>query len=381
MVAPYFFPRGGGLESYVYNLAGFLASGHRAEVAVACSRWDRGHRVVENLDGIKVYRLPHLFKVFTTPVHPFWTKALHDIAAEERPDVINGHLPVPVLADMAARVAHRRGVPFVLTCHGVLARSPATSLLSAIYFAGWGKATLAASNAVIANSPQTMGNFHPSLGGKFREKIVVIPPGVDSSLFRPSRKPAGAGRTILFVGQLYRSSAKGLDVLIRTLPTIIGRLADARLLVVGPGPDAPYRELAASLGVEGRVDFLGSFPQPELPRYYNMADVAVLPSCNPSEGFGMSLIEAQSCGTPVVGTNVGGIPYAVLDGRTGLLVPPRDTVRLAQAITTLLTDRDLARRLVENGLERVREEFSWDRIARRTMEVYSQVLENRAFSR
>ena len=86
----------------------------------------------------------------------------------------------------------------------------------------------------------------------------------------------------------------------------------------------------------------------------------------------MVLIEAQACGTPVIGTDIGGIPYAVEDGMTGLIVPPGDTRKLAAAVTTLLGDGDLYRQMARKGPERVRELFTWEKSAAAYDQIFSE---------
>jgi rhamnosyl/mannosyltransferase len=377
MAAPYFYPRSGGLEMYVHNLSRFLVAEHGHEVAVVCSFWEGGGPGREDVGGIRVHRLPFLFKVSTTPVNPSWFRDIEAIVSAERPDVINGHTPVPYISDVAARVARKTGIPFILTCHDTMAQSPLRSILSWIYFLSLGTGTMRIARRIIVNSPQTAKSYHSSLEGSCADKVTVIPPGVDTAMFHPVGRAGKEGKVIFFAGQLYAASRKGLDILIRALPGVLAECPDARLLVAGPGPTSPYECLVRKLGVSDRVEFLGNIEQSSLPRYYNMADVFVLPSRKRAEGFGMSLIEAQACRTPVIGSRVGGIPYAVLDGETGLLVPSGDPAALSRAIIRLLTDGEMARRLSANGYDRVRREFTWEMIAAKTSRVYEEVTRTR----
>jgi phosphatidyl-myo-inositol dimannoside synthase len=121
-------------------------------------------------------------------------------------------------------------------------------------------------------------------------------------------------------------------------------------------------------GVRDRVIFAGQVPAADLPEIYALSDVFVMPSRAPAEandveGFGMVFLEANACAKPVIGGRSGGIPDAVMDGVTGLLVNPHDSEEIAAALTRLLTDTDLASRLGQQGRLRVVRDFAWARAA------------------
>ncbi len=138
--------------------------------------------------------------------------------------------------------------------------------------------------------------------------------------------------TLLYVGRLM--PWKGVDVAIQALVHI----PDATLLIAGAGQEEiALRELAMRMGVGHRVRFLGTVSRTALPHLYRTVDL-LLATSFASETFGISLVEAQACGLPVVATRFGGFPEVVDEGRTGLLVPPRDVHALAHAVTTLLND-------------------------------------------
>ena len=128
------------------------------------------------------------------------------------------------------------------------------------------------------------------------------------------------------------------------------------------------------------VVFKKQIPQEELPDYYCVADVVVLPSIHTrkgeTEGLGVVLLEAMACGVPVVGSNVGGIPDIIKHGETGLLAAEKDPEDLADKILKLLDDKRLRKRVIENGLKLVRENFSWDVIAEKFLQVYKEVMQN-----
>jgi glycosyltransferase involved in cell wall biosynthesis len=125
--------------------------------------------------------------------------------------------------------------------------------------------------------------------------------------------------------------------------------------------------------VQEGVRFRGQLRGDDLVRAYQHAAVAVLPSRTEAESFGMVLIEAMACGTPVIGSRVGGVPFVVRDGVDGLLVPPADATALAQACTRLLTDERLARSMGDAGREAAVERFSWTRGMAATADIFRAV--------
>jgi glycosyltransferase involved in cell wall biosynthesis len=143
---------------------------------------------------------------------------------------------------------------------------------------------------------------------------------------------------ILFLGRLRRY--KGAQYAIRALPRVLAQVPAAKLVAAGDGPYRSELELLArSLGVAGRVTFLGAVSQREKVAALNQAQVAVAPS--PKEGWGLTVIEANACGVPVVASRSPGLIESVREGETGILVPHGDEVALADGLIRLLTDRDL----------------------------------------
>ena len=201
------------------------------------------------------------------------------------------------------------------------------------------------------------------------DRMVVVSNGTDPEHFRPLdvsdlRQELGLTGVpvLLSVGRL--TPRKGFDTVIEALPSIRRQVPEAVYVLVGGGEDRERLEaLARTHGVADAVRFVGKVAYADLPRWFNLGDVFVTPSRlqPPSvEGFGIVFLEANACGKPVIGARSGGVPDAVLDGETGLLVAPDDSADLADAALRLLKDPDLARTLGQQGLERVRREATWD---------------------
>ena len=138
-----------------------------------------------------------------------------------------------------------------------------------------------------------------------------------------------------------------------------------------------YISLSQRLGVASNVIFVGNVPDDLLPQYYAASDVLVLPSKDMSEGFGLTLLEANATGKPVIASNVGGIPSVVKNGYNGLLVQPNDPKALANAIVRLERNPREARAMGRNG-RRFAELHDWTNTAPQTERVYAQVLSNRS---
>jgi glycosyltransferase involved in cell wall biosynthesis len=174
-------------------------------------------------------------------------------------------------------------------------------------------------------------------------------------------------RFILFVGRLYPQ--KNFATLVRAFAHIKDTIPH-RLIVVGR-PRYKFEgelNLLQELGLEKRVDFLQYVPNDDLPMIYNLADCFVYPSLY--ESFGLAQLEAMACGCPVIGANAGAIPEVT--GGAAILFDPLNAEDLSQAIVKVTSEPDLRRDLVERGLVRV-QEFTWERAARETLEVFEEL--------
>ena len=207
-------------------------------------------------------------------------------------------------------------------------------------------------------------------------KLAVTYAGVDSFFTaNTSRRDRSEDDpfSLLFCGRLNGPhEQKGVDVLLKSLPLIL-RHRKVLLNVIGTGPRlTQYQALAGELGITEHVRFLGFVEHQEMPRHYQQADLFVLLSRR--ESFGLVLAEAMACGLPVVATTAGAIPEVVEDGVTGVLVPPDDPKTLANAILSLLSDGPRLQAMGRAGVERVRERFTWDKVAQRVIESYHTML-------
>jgi D-inositol-3-phosphate glycosyltransferase len=247
------------------------------------------------------------------------------------------------------------------------------------------------SAALVAASEIELAELR-DLYGADPAKTHIIPCGVDPNVFRPMRQADAreklgrdqCERIVLFVGRI--EQIKGIDVLLRALGLLFTRRPDLRsdvcLLVVGgaldPQDDAPetekiqeLRRLVHEHRMEANVNFVGSLDQEQLALFYAAADVCAVPSL--TESFGLVALEAMACGTPVVGTRVGGLQTLIEHGESGLLVPAGDDQALAEAIEKVLTDHRLRMHLAHGARDRA-EHFTWQSVGEKIAALYDSVL-------
>jgi glycosyltransferase involved in cell wall biosynthesis len=222
-------------------------------------------------------------------------------------------------------------------------------------------------DAVVAPSEFTRAKLI-EVNGVRPERSTVIAHGLSEewvNTFSRSARPRDAGHTLLSVTRLVRTDVlKGVDVVLRAMPEILRRCPEARYVIVGGGNDrATLEQLAAKLGVTGRVEFRGELSDESLCRAYQEADVFVLPS--QTEGFGIVYLEAMYSGLPVVAARAGGAPNVVEDGVTGILVAPGDEKQIVSAVSGLLLEPEERRKLGAAGRKLVENKYLFAHFAAR----------------
>jgi D-inositol-3-phosphate glycosyltransferase len=381
----------GGMNVYVRALSERLADrGVALDVFTRCS--GRGVPQVE-----EVSPLVRVIQVQAGPCAPVGKEHLPPLltefaggvmgAGEARYDLVHSHY---WLSGSAGRSVKRAwDVPLVASFHtlGKVKNLADLGEPEPPRRVGGERAVVRAADLILAPTPAEAAHLVHLYGAR-PERIRVVPPGVDLDRFRPRAtlqawRALGLDglRVILFVGRLQR--LKGPDVAIRAFAEAARRrpdLLDQSVLVLVGGPSGPgdpvaemgrLRRLAARAGVADRVRFLEPVPHHQLPSLYAAADAVLVPSR--SESFGMVALEAQACGVPVLASAVGGLPYVVADGETGLLVPPGDHAALADRLVRLLGHRGLRTRLSVNA-RRHASRFSWERTADLVHSVYGELI-------
>lgn len=214
-------------------------------------------------------------------------------------------------------------------------------------------------DAIVAVSSFTRGLLQGD--DVIASKVVVINNGVDTERFTPGPKDPEieeryglkGKKVLLCLARL--DKRKGQDMLIRSMPQILEKAPNTVLLLVGSGDDLNrLLEIRKELHLEGNVMFAGKASEAELVSYYRTADVYAMPNrtleSGDTEGFGLVFLEAGACGKPVIGGNAGGVPDAIVDGKTGYLVDGCCTSSIAKACICLLLNADLAAEIGNQGL-------------------------------
>jgi len=341
----YYRPHFSGLTVYTERLAVALAAqGHT--LTVLTSRYARTLPAEESLDGVRVRRVNVLATVSKGPIMP--TFLLHAFRQLRLHDVLQLHVPQLDAAPLAL-LARLMGKPVVVTYHCDL--SLPTSLLNGVANRASRLAnglTLSLAQAVVTNT-RDYAEWSPALRGVLH-KLEVIPPPCVVAPVEPARGRALRERFRVqdedrLIGMVARlATEKGAEVLAQAMPHVLQAHPTARVLYVGQYQDvmgeAAYLQrlnpMLAALG--DRWSFLGVLEPKDMAAFYALCDVTVLPSLNSTESFGMVQVESMLCGTPVVASDLPGVRQPVQLSGMGLVVPPRDPLRLAQAIIQILAD-------------------------------------------
>jgi D-inositol-3-phosphate glycosyltransferase len=325
---------------------------------------------------------------------PEFAEGIHRFAAEKgiHYDLIHSHYWMSGIA--AERLKAEWKVPMVHMFHTLgmmknrIARSP--SEMEGEYRVNGERRVLQVADRIIAPTLAEQSQLH-FLYQADDSKIVIIPPGVDTSRFYPipmeeARESIGIpldDRLLLFVGRI--EPLKGLETLIRAIALMSEQGVQCQvphyLAVVGGDPAASGENISdemarlqsvrQELGMNELILFLGKRAQDSLPYYYSAADVLIMPSHY--ESFGMVALEAMACGTPVVASQVGGLAFLIQDGITGFVVPDGDPRELSDRLTRLLTEPDLRQRLGEQAAAYARQ-YAWEHIVDRLLDIYHDLV-------
>jgi D-inositol-3-phosphate glycosyltransferase len=292
---------------------------------------------------------------------------------------------------VAADIKQAMGVPFVVTFHA----------LGKVRLIHQGKAdqfptdrleieqrVVCEADQIIAECPQDKDDLIAHYDAD-PQCITIIPCGVNTQEFYPIDKLLARmilnispkERVILQLGRMV--PRKGVETVVEAVALLNQKhRTSARLLIVGGESDDPdpvktpeiarLTEISRKLGIRRKVTFVGRKGRDALKYYYSAADVFV--STPWYEPFGMTPLEAMACGTPVIGSDVGGIKYSVADGKTGYLVPPKDSEALAEKLNDVLTNRKLANYFKHNAIQRVNTTFGWTKVANSMSSLYEKII-------
>jgi phosphatidylinositol alpha-1,6-mannosyltransferase len=366
-------PIGGGIARWMSELAKRYPPG---SLVVSTGRYP-GSREFDQQSPNPIDRVPiHSNRLRTLPGLLLWSRRVEKLARLLGAEFIWCGNIKP--ASYPAKWTRRRlGTPYGILLHGgdllILRHQAQRSGLKR----RTARALLESASVLVTNSLWTRDLCRAVLDeleiGADASRVQTVPLGADPEVFRPgldqsetrARYGLDGRRWLLSVARL--TQHKGIDTGLRVIARLRQEYPDLGYAVVGSGTELSNLEnLARALGVADRVRFLTDVPDRDLPGLYNCAEVYLGLSRlmeQRVEGFGISLVEAAACGIPVIAGRIGGIPEAVREGETGLLVDAEQPDDVCGALRTLLDDRGLAARLGEGGRRAVETYYNWDRAA------------------
>lgn len=386
----------GGQVTYVLELAKHLAQINDIRVDIYTRQFEDRSQIAPVTDRVRVVRLPCGPNQFIRKedMFPYWdefTDNMYKFLKENGLEyqVIHGHYWDAGYVSM--NLSERLGLPFFYTAHSLGAwkkeqmggdPEEMEKLFKFEERIHWENILFrkAAAHTVTTHDGK---ETYKRLYDFETPDMDIIPPGVDIKRFRPL-EPGEEELDVVtpnkFVFALSRiDSNKGHDELLRAFSHVRKAVPDV-YLVIGGGSKKPkqheidvkngFLEVVDELELEDRVIFTGYIPDEELATYYRKANLFVLPS--KYEPFGMTTLEAMSCGTPVVATKFGGIRKNLNHEVDSLMVDPGDEIDFSNAITRVLSDEAFADKMGANGMKTIRERFSWESIAATTLKFYQR---------
>jgi phosphatidylinositol alpha-mannosyltransferase len=367
LVSPYDFVYPGGVTNHITSLGHHLAlMGHDVRVIAPASK------TVTTLGDIlipvgKPLPIPTSGSIARITISPRLRPNIKDLLAEEKFDIIHLHEPLmPMLCPIVLRDSQTVNVGTFHAFDG----KPGYNFLKPLSTLILGKIASKLDGRIAVSKPamEFVNRYFPG-------NYDIIPNGVEIEHFSPDVAPidelSDGKLNILFVGRLEKR--KGADYLLKAYQRIKRDLPNSRLIIVGPGTRlrSKYERQVEQSDLKD-VIFVGYINYNELPRYYKTADIFCAPATG-WESFGIVLLEAMAAGKPVVASNIDGYASILTDGVEGLLVPPKDDAKLAQALTSLMADSSLRQKMGANGVRKAAE-YDWKHIAQRVLDYYGKVL-------
>ena len=357
-------------KDYVYELCVRQVM-MRHHVDVITWAKDNESCVYKAPEGFTIHRLSGLNFSLGNMIEEYpFTPSLSQRIKLLNPDIIHAesHLFLPSL--QAVRKAREMGKPCIVTIHGVFAeRGPFVNFLQFAYMRTLGLEIFKNANRIICLT-RTDANEIIKIGCP-EKKIRIIPNAVDTEKFKPSK--VRRDDLIVWTGRFVPE--KGIEYLIKAAKIVCENIRYCRFLLIGHGPlKQKILKLISEYGIERFVDIIGPLARDKIAKILKSATIFAFPSLR--EGMPLSVLEAMACGLPVIGSNVPGIKDIIIDGENGILVPPRNPEKLADAILTILNDRTLRQKIGQNARELILKKYSWEVVLDRIMETYYEALED-----
>lgn len=357
IVTPYFYPKAGGLETYAYNLCKTLQKDYKIDIVViTANHQDKKYRV-ETLLGIKIYRLPWLFKISNTPLHPLWYWKIKKILKEEKPDIINAHTPVPGIADITALAAGN--IPFILTYHAFSLYKYNAPLFNVVIKA-YKKLEkyLFAKAAKIVLVAEAITQSIPDI---YKKKIVVINNTLPLREIPKLRKQTVTKQTqIVFIGSLDKTHEwKGLQDILLALKLYLSKTKSAIMLnIIGDGDNKPYyQNMTQSYGLEKHVTFFGKKEDKEKNAIIQKATLGIIYPKSLNDAFPTVALEYWAQSVAIIAADSMPINKIIKHKKTGYLVAANNPKALSEAIEIVLNNKILRDTIVLQGYTEMKKKY------------------------
>lgn len=360
ITTPYYFPKIGGLENYARQLGIALKELQTWDVIIITTNEHSNKTIVGMEDGMKVYRLPILFKLFNTPVNPFWYFSLRGIFKKERPDILLAHTPVPTMADATGLAKGK--IPLILFYHAATLKKSGSFLFNAIAFAYgiYERITLGKADVVAAVSSYVKEQMTASV----KDKTIIVPNSVWQSEVHTRIQPAQP-QHFLFISSLDKTHAwKGLDLILEAISHAKQTYGDdIHLTVMGDGDHlAVYKETVTRCGIGASVTFTGSLTGDAKEKELQNASALLCYPTTSNDAFPTVILEAWSRSVPVIASAIGPIPFIIDDTQDGFLVAPNDAIALSKALHDFsFLNTETKESIAATAREKVLANYTWER--------------------
>ena len=367
LVSPYDFAYPGGVVNHISCLEKqFTRMGHDVKIIAPASK--AVHTLGDRFIRIGTPRpIPVSGSIARVTVSVRLESQVNEVFEREKFDIC--HLHEPLMPNLCTTTLRLKRAPMVGTFHASGARPWYTwcTPLGKWYLNRWFR-KLDGRIAVSTPALEYVSSYFPA-------DYTIIPNGVDTAHFNPDVSPIDIfndGKfNILFVGRMEKR--KGFNYLLKAYKQVKREIPNCRLIAVGPGIRLRHKyERHVNRNGLADVVFSGYTSYSDLPRYYKTADIVCFPATG-RESFGIVLLEAMALNKPIIATNIDGYTKVLTHGAEGLSVPPKDVGKLAEALTTLMTDDSLRQQMGSRGRLKALE-YDWSRIARRVLDFYQETL-------
>jgi glycosyltransferase involved in cell wall biosynthesis len=380
----YFQPHIGGIEIVAYNQAKeIVRRGHQVTIITSKIGEEAEQEIIDGIKVIRVKALNFFENHFGVPYPIFYPKLLLRLKEEIKDsDLINTHGIVWMQSFFGAIISRIFQKPIVLNQHNTYInyKNPILRLIEKIADNTIGRYTLNSADHIVAVSEETK-KYVLSIAKKLNN-ISILYNGVNFKRFKPIRnkkivrKKFKINPEVFICLTIRRITFKnGIDTFLQVAKFFNKKREDILFVLGGKGPDTDIVKKYIKENHLSNVKLIGFISDEELPYYYALSDIFILPS-KTGEGFPMVVIEAFASGLPVIGTNTGGQIEVIRDDQTGFIVEPNEPKQIAKKIEYLYENKELLEEMSKNCRKLIEKEFSWGKNVDKLLSVYQEVLKN-----